>query len=181
MNRYQRAVLVLNLAEELRKNKSWCGETHLQKAVYFLQELMQVPLGYEFIMYKHGPFSFDFRDELFSFMADGLIEYEIQNPYGPKLKPTANYDELKKTYPKTIGAYIAKIKWIAEKLGNKGVVDLEKLGTALYVERNAKKEGKETREFAEEIIKLKKHLTIEEAMDALKEVKEMEAAIPQPN
>jgi uncharacterized protein YwgA len=64
MDRLWRASLLLTMNEELRRAGSWAGETHMQKAIFFLQELIKVPLGFEFLLYKHGPFSFDLRDEL---------------------------------------------------------------------------------------------------------------------
>ena len=47
MDRMRRAALLLNLADRLKERGSWCGERNLQKAVYFLQEMLKVPLGYE--------------------------------------------------------------------------------------------------------------------------------------
>ena len=64
MNRLQRAAVLLTLLEQLQARGSWCGETHVQKSVYFLQDLLQVPLGFEFVLYKHGPYSFDLNDEI---------------------------------------------------------------------------------------------------------------------
>ena len=64
MTRLQRVAVLTKLTEKLHESGSWCGETHLQKAAYFLQELFNVLLVYEFILYKHGPFSFALRDEL---------------------------------------------------------------------------------------------------------------------
>ena len=46
MNRLQRAAILLTLLDALRQRGSWCGETHLQKSVYFLEEMCGVPLGF---------------------------------------------------------------------------------------------------------------------------------------
>ena len=46
MNRLERATILVTLIEKLSMEGSWCGETHVQKATYFLQELMGVPLGF---------------------------------------------------------------------------------------------------------------------------------------
>jgi hypothetical protein len=66
MNRLQRAALLTELADKLREQGSWCGETHLQKATYFLQTLRLVPTGYDFILSKFGPFAFDLAEETIS-------------------------------------------------------------------------------------------------------------------
>ena len=88
MDQLQRASLIIDLIEKLTEKGSWCGETHIQKAVYFLQELTKVPMGFNFILYKHGPFSFDLRDELAAMRAYRLLEIELRPPYGPGLFPT---------------------------------------------------------------------------------------------
>ena len=45
MERLPRSAILLTLVEELHAHGSWCGETHVQKCVYFAQELFKVPLG----------------------------------------------------------------------------------------------------------------------------------------
>ena len=82
MDRFDRAAVLTELADRLRANGSWTGETHLQKATYVLQELLMVPLNFEFVFYKHGPFSFDLREELTSMRADGFLVQVPQDPYG---------------------------------------------------------------------------------------------------
>ena len=62
------------------------GGTHIQKAAYLLQELLGVPSGFKFVLYKHGPFSFELRDSLNRLEAWGGIQTEEQPyPYGPKI------------------------------------------------------------------------------------------------
>lgn len=31
-------------------HSGWCGETHLQKAIYFLQTLLNVPTDFDYIL-----------------------------------------------------------------------------------------------------------------------------------
>lgn len=88
MNRLKKDALLCELADQLRHSGSWCGETHVQKATYFLQELRRVPLEFEFVLYRHGPFSFDLRDELTAMRADGFLDLSERGPYGPSLVPT---------------------------------------------------------------------------------------------
>ena len=52
MERLRRASLFLALNEELRNSGSWAGETHMQKATFFLQELMSVPMEFDFVLYQ---------------------------------------------------------------------------------------------------------------------------------
>ncbi len=88
MNRLQRAAILSTLAEELLEIGSWCGETHLQKATFFLQHMLKVPTEWDFVLYRYGPFSFELRDELTAMRADQLLELIPMQPYGPRLLPT---------------------------------------------------------------------------------------------
>src|SRR2546425_12633108 len=109
MDRLGRDVILLELLRKLREHGSWCGETHMQKATYFLQHLMQVPLDFQFILYKHGPFSFDLRDELTAMRADGLLALQPQEPYGPSLMPGPAAPEVEKRHRMTVQKYRKQI------------------------------------------------------------------------
>jgi len=92
MNPKDQFSVLLDLVVELRNSGSWTGETHVQKATYLLQELLGLPTGFEFVLYKHGPFSFELREALERMEAGRLIELEEQRyPYGPKSFKTLSY------------------------------------------------------------------------------------------
>lgn len=169
MNRFQTATVLLALVDELNRNDSWCGETHVQKASYFLQELLGVPIDFNFILYKHGPFSFELRDELTALRADGLLEIRPQLPYGPTLVTTEEGEELKGRYSKTLRENGEAIEFVAEKLGNKNVSELERLATALFVTLESEN-STSVRKRADEINCLKPHITLSAAMSAVEEV-----------
>jgi hypothetical protein len=78
VNRLAQEAVLAGLARRLDERGSWSGETHLQKAAYLLHELTDVPFEFEFILYKHGPFSFELRDELSAMRADRLLERQPQ-------------------------------------------------------------------------------------------------------
>ncbi|MBW2619424.1 MAG: hypothetical protein JRC92_11175, partial [Deltaproteobacteria bacterium] len=149
----------------------WCGETHLQKAAYFLQDMLDVPLGFDFILYKHGPFSFDLRDELTALRADGLLELEIQPvPYGPKLATTKRSQRLRDRFPKTIGKYEKQMDFVAGRVaGKNGVVYLERLGAALYVSKN-EQPGETVEARVKILTELKPHISEDEAQQAMIEI-----------
>ena len=167
MKTLQREAVLLSLISEMKAKGSWCGETHIQKATYFLQELVKVPLGFEFILYKHGPFSFDLSDEITAMRSNALLQYQSHAPYGASLFPTEGSQEFLKQYPKTLKSYSNKIKFVAEKIGTLGVADLERLATALYVTINLDGESgsRESR-----ITILKPHISIDDATSAVERV-----------
>lgn len=170
MERLQRDAVVLSLVENMEKEGSWCGETHIQKACYLLEELFGEAMGFEFILYKHGPYSFDLSDELTAMRADNILEIRTKVPsYGPSLLPAGNSQLIKDMYPKTLAKFEPKVKFIAEKVGPNGVSALEKLSTALYVTYREDTDGSiEAR--SKLINKLKPHVSIEEAREAIKTI-----------
>lgn len=172
MDRLRRAAILTRLIQELRTNGSWCGETHIQKATLFLQELMNVPVGFDFILYKHGPFSFDLRDELTGYRADDLVALEPQWPYGPRISATEHSNYIQKLFSKTILQYQNNISFVGQKLGDQGVAELERVATALFITRKRLPKGS-VHERAEELSRLKPHVNLEAAMAAVEFVDEL--------
>lgn len=169
MTRMKKAALLTRLIEALRSRDSWCGETHIQKAVYCARHLANLPMEYDFILYKHGPFSFDLRDELTALRADGLLTLEIQGTYGPRIAPTEQSGYIQSFYPKTLEKYRGGIEFVADEFGNKGVVDLERLATALYVCVHGERAAA-VQERAERMVELKPHIPLKDARDAVEEI-----------
>lgn len=170
MSRVKRGALLTRLIDKMEENGSWCGETHIQKAVYVAQEIVDLPTGYEFILYKHGPFSFDLRDELTALRADKVVELEPRWHYGPGIVNTQGASGIQKLYPKTLGKYADKIEFVSKAIGAKDVAELEKLTTALYVRKKERGTRLSGEEAAREIIKLKPHISNREAISAVNEV-----------
>jgi uncharacterized protein YwgA len=165
----QKAAVITRLIDKLRDKGSWCGETHVQKSIYFLQELLGVPFEYGYLFYKYGPFSFDLRDELTGFRADFLLELEPQRSYGPKIKVTEYGKNIQKYYGVTLKKYDRNVSFIAEKFGEKGVTELERLATAYFVKNEGKADGSIDQQ-ARRIMELKPHIPYENAVDAVHEV-----------
>lgn len=173
MRRLQRAALLALLAEKLRDHGSWCGETHIQKATYLLQELLNVPLEFEFCLYKHGPYSFDLSDELVFLRADGIFDQEKQPyPYGPKLKPGEMARKIRELYPKTLEKYEQHVSFVADNLGSSDVKTLERLATALFVTLDAQV-GDSVDERAARLNELKPHVPLDEAREAVERLDQL--------
>lgn len=173
MNRLQRAVVLVDLVEKMTVKGSWCGETHMQKAVYFLQDLCHIPTNYTFILYKHGPFSFDLRDELTGLRADDVFRLQpMPAHYGPSLRSTEVAESLKERFGKTRKAYANCVDWVAGSLGGKGAAELERLATALFVTLEQQRQ-RSFEDRAQRIHKLKPHVSMVEAIDAVQKVDEL--------
>lgn len=172
MRHVAQAVLVTHLAHQLREKGSWCGETHLQKALYLLQELEGVPLEFEFILYKHGPFSFDLRDKLTELRADGFLELKPRPyPYGPTFAPSEQALETWKSFPVTLRNYADELNRVADLVGDSGVSELEQIATALYVTRELGDDASRE-ERAARMVELKPHVSEEDALNAVAKIDE---------
>jgi uncharacterized protein YwgA len=169
MNETQKNVVLLSFIELMRAKGSWCGETHVQKGTYFFQELVGVPLEFAFILYKHGPYSFDLKDQIAALRADLLLTVVSRDPYGPSIILGENSPPLLERFPKTRERFHTQAEFVASHFASRRVAELERLATALFVTRNDLPDGTpEAR--AARINKLKPHVSIEEAHDAVKEV-----------
>lgn len=172
MNSQQQKAVILELLNTLKKNGSWCAETHIQKATFCLNAITDVPINFNFILYKHGPFSFDLRDELSLMCSDEMIDITINPyPYGPSLNITPKGEKYLKRFPKTLQKNEEKIDFIGEAFGSKGVAELERLATALYITRN--KDIKSVHERATLINTIKPYISIKQASDAVKNVDDL--------
>jgi len=169
MKPLQTNAVISRLAHELRDHGSWCGETHLQKAIYLLQAMTHVNIGFEFVLYKHGPFSFDLRDQLTAMRANELLELELQpQPFGPKLRPTILAGQLEAKFPRTLGEFSAQISFIAETVGSKGVSELERLATALFI--TVGDGALSVMDRAQRLHQLKPHIPVNDAQAAVNEI-----------
>ncbi len=169
MSRQRNAAILTRLASELRQHGSWCGETHVQKAVYIMQELFDVSLDFEFTLYKHGPFSFDLRDELTALRGDEYFRLEpMPLTYGPKLTVTDRAEYIQEKFQKTLGSHEKFIQFIGDTVNGRGVEELEGLATALYVTRNLESDNESER--AEELHRLKPHISEDQAREYVTEI-----------
>ncbi len=173
MNRLAQEALIARLARTMRAQGSWAGETHIQKATYLLRELSEVPFDFEFILYKHGPFSFELRDELGDMQADQYLLREAQAPpYGPRFSVTIRGEQLESRFRRTMERYGSQVDWIAERLQDRGVAALERLATALWVTRHSSEDAS-VDDRATELREIKRHVAPDDATAAIKEIDEM--------
>lgn len=161
----QRQAVLLALIRALKAQRSWCGETHIQKTVYFLQTALGTDLGFPYILYKYGPFSFDLNDELTALRANLLLEVKPEEPYGSHLYPSAHAERYLALYPRTLAAHRVALEHVAALLGGKSVTELERITTMLYATRE--RAGATDEELVARVREIKPHITHAEAFDAL--------------
>ena len=175
MNKGQRYALLLSLANEMQRRGSWCGETHIQKGTFLLQELFESDIDYEFILYKHGPFSFDLHEDLIGMQADGLLEPVVRDVrYRPTFIATGDASEFLTRFPRTIERNKKGMVGVAKFLGKKGIAELERLATALYIKRQ---DDSDLESRAKKLIRIKPHIQLLDAREATREIDELVVAL----
>ena len=108
MNRLKRDAILLRLIERLRAQGSWCGETHVQKATFFLQELHFSQLS-------------DLRSQIRPLKSPSHphlpnhrpLRSKPRAPYGPTLVLDTNARQLLDRFPNTLARHDAQITFVA--------------------------------------------------------------------
>jgi hypothetical protein len=171
MDRQRNAAVLTCLVSGVRSEGSWCGETHIQKATYLLEQLFDVELDFEFVLYKHGPFSFDLRDELTALRADEYLRLEAMPlPYGPRIDVGARAAFIQGRFPKTVAKHKRYIDFVASIVGGRGVEELEGLATALYVTDQFGRKNARVKPRATILHEIKPHIDVKKAKAFVEEI-----------
>jgi uncharacterized protein YwgA len=160
--------LLAAIIEELSKHGSWCGETHIQKTAYAAKQVLGVPLEASFILYKHGPYSFDVNATLASMRADRMLSLVPKGKYGPSysLEEPASRS-VRTRFLTIVEANAEKIHRVAAEFASKNVAELERVATAIYVTEKSPDAPVAAR--AAELNRLKPHIDLNSALAAVHE------------
>lgn len=157
--------LIGEIVKELQECGSWCGETHIQKTAYVAREVLKVPLSSRFILYKHGPYSFDLSSTLSSMRADRVLSLAPQGQYGSSYSVEPAMAAISEKFRDLIQKNSAKIQKVSAEFASKNVAELERIATAIFVTLN----GNATQEArAAKLHKLKPHIGLTDALEAIK-------------
>ncbi len=162
----QRA-LVVGLVDEMHEAGSWLSETHIQKCVFFLKQVAAVHIEYEFILYKHGPYSFDLREDIFAMRTAQALDLEGRPPYGPSFSVGKFGATLMARFSTALDQHRTQLQFVAENLSDKHAAELERLATAAYVTSEHPDESADDR--AEEVHRLKPFILTDIALLAVQE------------
>jgi uncharacterized protein YwgA len=175
MNDLQRSAIVATVIKESRARNAMCGETMVQKSIFFLQELLHVPLGFDYQLYIYGPFSFELQRHVSSMMADDMIAVRPLE-YGSTFEPGDQVGYLERHGASAIAEHRHRIDFVVKHLAGKGVKQLERVATALYftvATDDASVDGR-----AAKIRAVKPHITSEEARKAVEDVDRWRQEMP---
>lgn len=173
--------LVLEVVSRLHTHGSWTGKTHVQKAVFLLQsrcvlqqktdfneidlEIENIP--FKFVLYHHGPYSFDLERTIEEMSSYKALTIEPMNGYGVALWCGNNSSFLQENAPLSQEEK-DEIELVCRFVGSSDVKTLERWATAAWIRH---REGVcETHEVAERLHQVKPHVGIVEGEQADKTI-----------
>jgi hypothetical protein len=164
---FKKHSLILSVIQGLNEKGSWTGKTHVQKTLFLLHSAIGKRLPFEFILYKHGPFSFDVEEEMEQMRGYEAIHQTPIAGYGVTLKPGEMTEFLHEIAPLDPDE-ITAIEKVCRFVDSKDVKELERLATAAWIRSE---EGlTDHDEIATRLHFLKPHISEEAAKSASEEV-----------
>lgn len=123
---------ILEAIENLRMAHSWTGRTHVQKTLYLVKETVIRNLPFEYVLYRHGPYSFDVDRELEEMLSYEAISLMSKGEYGPTLFPGSGAVIVTRE-SNMQEDQLQGIDEIASFVGDRDVIKLEALATAMWI------------------------------------------------
>lgn len=123
-------------AELARRSQRRFGRTALMKLCYFLQEVRDVPLNYNFSLYTYGPFDSEVLADLQTAEELKVLETEVElypGGYGYLIGSGAASDRVRKQAANFLREYHDAIVWAADSLAPKRPPELELMSTIVFI------------------------------------------------
>ena len=157
---FRKHALILEVVNGLKANGSWTGKTHVQKTMFLVSEATSVEIPFEFVLYKHGPYSFDIETELEQMKSYDALVVKPVSSYGVEIKPSGNVEMINSRHLIS-EAEKQSIDQICRFVGSKGAVDLERLATAVWIRSH--EQVTDQHEVAKRLNALKPHIPVADA------------------
>lgn len=138
------------------------GRTQVMKLFYFLQELKDVPLGYDFRLFTYGPFDSEVLSDLATACSASTVREETKiysRGYGYEITPGPYADRLSRELEASNHEVANLVDEVLRDFGSYSAADLELLSTILFVDREFSKTGNVVSQetLAERVQQIKPH------------------------
>jgi hypothetical protein len=165
---FSKHALILAVVEGLQQQGSWTGKTHVQKALFLLGASGVLEVPFPFVLYKHGPYSFDAEEELEQMKSYAALDCRTVEGYGVVLSPGSNAPLVKRLCPLPAAVQEA-VDFVCLSVGRKKVAELEPLATAAWI--RTRERLVEPAAVVERLRQLKPHVGPREAEEADREAR----------
>jgi uncharacterized protein YwgA len=142
---WHRYALIAELAQRLEGKSPQFGKTSLQKMVYLLQELNEVPTGYQFSLYTHGPFTAQLLGDLDLVEALGAVQVQyVTSGYGGyQISPGGEGKAIRDKAADFLDENKAAIERVVDEFGAFSAKELELRSTLVYLDRDLERSKKD--------------------------------------
>jgi uncharacterized protein YwgA len=169
--RWNQYGIIADLAMKLNHVSPQFGKTALQKMVYILQEVYEIPCDYEFILYNYGPYSGDLAKDLSFFASMDGVKVEWSQKLGYNILPADKTDHFRQRAQEFLSEYDDKIREAIGIFGRMTARELELRSTIIYVFNESSTDNKMLISRVKEI---KPHYSEDEIDSAIQELKEID-------
>lgn len=142
---WHRYALIAELAQRLESTSRQFGKTSLQKMIYLLQELNEVPTNYQFSLYTHGPFTAQLLGDLDLVEALGAVkvQYVVSGYGGYQISPGSEWKVIRDKDAQFLKENKDAIDRVVDEFGAFSAKDLELRSTIVYLDRDVKRSKKD--------------------------------------
>ena len=165
--RWNQYGIIAELAVKLKDISPQFGKTVLQKMIYILQEVYEIPCDYEFVLYNYGPYSGDLAKDLSFFASMDGVKVDWSQNLGYKILPAAKTDHFRQRAQEFLNKYDVKIDEAIDIFGRMNAKELELRSTIIYVFKESPMDNKSMISRVKEI---KPHFTEDEIESAIEQL-----------
>jgi hypothetical protein len=167
----ERQAILLAFLDSLRSDGSWCGDAYLTCAVYLLQELLEVPLGYEYFVDMREVSSGGCLDDLGCMVTERFLSTEIREGHmSAGLTPGVQAHHLRRRWRAQMERFADEIQLLAPRIQAMKRGELATLTIALFISRRRCPPDASQEQRAQRITAIKPHLEYSEALEAVRTV-----------
>jgi hypothetical protein len=159
-----------NIVYEVADKMEGIGKTGMMKAMYFLQQIYKIPLGYDFKMYSYGPFDDDVLVAMDVVKDENLIDI-IPEDYGDGVSGYSIRTTKKGHLPS--GEYSEFIDALSNNFGGYSAKEWELTSTIVYVHTAYMENGWNLEELYENVRRIKPRFGIDEIKKEHERLKEL--------
>ena len=172
---WHRYSVIPHLAHELREASPQFGKTALQKMVYLLQEVNDVPLGYRFSLYNYGPYAQELASDLALVEALGAVKvtYVEEDPGGYEITDGPNSARIRERGGEFLAEHKSKIDHAISSFGHLRARVLELYTTAIFVAHSLSQGGNPPtiKKTIDSVYDLKPYFALEEIHNVVDELR----------
>lgn len=166
--RWNQYGVIADLALKLKDVSPQFGKTVLQKLVYILQEIYNVPCEYDYILYNYGPYSGDLSEDLSFFASMGGVKVEWSQSMGYKILPADKTEHFRQRAKGFLDQYEDKVNAVVSNFGGMTARDLELRSTIIYVYKESLRNSTtDKNDIISRVRDIKPHFSLDEISDAL--------------